>query len=465
MAEDKNVSYTYKIDLKFYLPKMDPIEPYMVTRLVKHFNYFDTFCSFYECEALVDRKYTEIIRNNQNVIYCNLIITLEKTEIVNMENKLNDEADKNVTPFSTEEILNHTFIPFFTDNSFSDVTRPSNYNQETTVDSGEKILADDGTELEVVQSRDPVTNLPQKIIFALYSVTGLNINKTILNFVSGECDVGTMVKYLISSSNVEEAIVDKPDNDTTYQNIVVSPHNLNNAIKDLQARYGIYNSGLCVFYEPPTFYVLKKITTEHDRSDKQYSTLKLNIYCNPSTSLTNIAAAIESENGKSLEYNMNTVLERSNIDIYNSELMGNEFLYSNYALSTSVIKYKKGLAQGTNTPIVSIVMPNVKHKSTNNKVIVEYDELNNSFNMASVAKNMSLHTTVKIKEMFGIREDTFRPNSIFLLSVKDDQDKNDELNGLYSILKGDIEYRRISSSENTYTCKVINIFMSGVDDK
>ena len=236
MAEDKNVSYTYKIDLKFYLPKMDPIEPYMVTRLVKHFNYFDTFCSFYECEALIDRKYTEIIRNNQNVIYCNLIITLEKTEIVNMENKLNDEADKNVTPFSTEEILNHTFIPFFTDNSFSDVTRPSNYNQETTVDSGEKILADDGTELEVVQSRDPVTNLPQKIIFALYSVTGLNINKTILNFVSGECDVGTMVKYLISSSNVEEAIVDKPDNDTTYQNIVVSPHNLNNAIKELYSR-------------------------------------------------------------------------------------------------------------------------------------------------------------------------------------------------------------------------------------
>ena len=460
----KNVSYTYKIDLKFHIPKEDPIEPYMINRVVKVFNYFNDFCSFYICEALMDLRYLEKIRGNQNRIYCNMIITLEKKEIIDLEENPENE-NKNIEPFSTEEVLNHSFIPFFTDSSFSDVALEKDYNPDlSSINTEETIKADDGTEIDVLQSNNPVSNSPHKIIFTLYSIKGLNINKNILNLVTGQCDVGTVVKYMISYSEVEEAIIDKPDNESEYENIIIPPHNLNMAIKDLQARYGIYNSGLIVYYEAPTLYVLKRVSTDHDRSSKQYKNMKMNIYVNPSLSLMNIGAAIE-DGTNSLEYNMNTIVERSNVDIYNSELLGNEFMYSNFALTANVAGFKEGVNTGTMQPIVSIVMPNVKHESTNNKIIVEYDELNNSYNMASIAKMMSFHTTIRIKEMFGIREDSFRPNSIFLINIKDDDTKNDEINGYYSILKGSIEYRRISTGENTFTCKVQDLYLNGVNDK
>lgn len=430
--------YMYKIDLEFYLPNKDPIKPTMVKIIKKRFDYYNNFYPIFEVECLMDQVHMELIRNSQYAIYCSMKIEGLKYKGGSEEKPTEAELEA----YETKSLLDHIFVPFFTKNSFSSLIRDKDTNPEEN-----KAEEDNG------YSTNPASALGRTMSFALYSVKGLKINKEILNVVGDKADVGTMIKYLISKIGVEEAIIDMPDNTEKYDDLVVPPKNINLAIKELQARYGIYNSALTVFYDPPCIYVLNKLSNDHDYDKDKINKILFNITVGNLMGSGSLSL-IEEKDKTSIDYLISASIFKDNKDVYNSEVYGTELMFSNYTLSSIVATYKEGEADEFTNPVLSIITPNVKHKDTGNKIMVEYDELNNPYNMASVAKMMSMHTIIKLSKLNGVNLESFLPNSIITIKVTDDDKYDEEFSDDYSIISGEMIFKRNSPTDERFLCSV-----------
>jgi hypothetical protein len=433
---DKVYRYNFKTDLKFVLPNKKTIKVPVINTITKHFNFAINFFPIYECDCVIPMKYSSTIRQNQNSVYA--ILTIEKEKY----------KDKNtLNPESTEEILNHVFLPLFTQDSFSNIPN-------STVEQGDK----DGSG----GTYNMAGTLTQRLKFAMYSVTGLSANKKILNYVADEADVGTMLKFLIDKTDIEGCIIDEPDNNDTYKNLIITPHNINSAIKELQVRYGIYKNGLTCFYDPPVLYVLNKFSLDHDCEKDKPNKLIFNCQVeNPAVQI-GVSKVVEHKD-KTLSYLVCSPPFPMNQDISLSELNGNEVLFSNITLTMNMMTFEGGELKEFSYPTESILSDVVRHEKTDAKRIVDYDEINNPYNITALLKASNLGTLVGISRIIGIDPETFKPNSMVTIKVTDDDDKDAEFSGVYSLIAGSITFRRASSDGDKMISDISNIILSRMD--
>jgi hypothetical protein len=442
--------YNFKTKLKFVLPGDKTYDVPVINKITKHFNYDKDFFPIYECDCVVPINMMTLIRSNQDSIYAILNIQKEKY-------KTNDS----LTAETAEEILDQVFLPLFTKDSFSPIVPGVS---ETS-----------GAKDNAISTFDDSAALTKRIKFALYSVVGLSLNKKILNYVADEADVGTMLKFLISKAFEKEknknkddkeaikgCIIDKPDNDDVYKNLIITPHNLNTAIKELQTRYGIYRNGLTCFFDAPVLYVLNKFSLNHDcESDKPN---KLIFECqvrNPAVQI-GISPVIENKD-KSLTYKVTSIPAPVNQDISLSELNGNEYLFSNLTLASNMMTFEGGEIKEFTEPTESLVSDNIRHKKTSPKTTVDYDETNNPYNITSLLKSSNLGTLVTINNIIGIDPESFKPNSTITIKITDDDKKDEELSGVYSLLSGSITFERSNPDEDRIICGISNILLSRMD--
>lgn len=426
---DKMYRYTYSLNIKFVFPDDTEFTVPVINRLTKHCNYTINFFPIFECECIVPLKHMTKIRSNQNVLY--VIVEIEKRKF---------RGDDNIDPESTEIILTHTFVPFFTLDSFSQY-----------IGSDVESNKDEGS--------NPASSLSSKLKFALYSVNGLSANKKILNYVADEADVGTMVKFLIDQTDVEKCIIDKPDNTDTYKNLIVTPHNINMAIKELQTRYGIYANGLTLFYDPPVLYVLNKFSTDHDYEKDKPNKMIFNCYVKNPASQIGPTPIIENED-KSFTYKVTSAPKSINQDISNSELVGNEVIFSNITLTTNMMEFEEGKIKEFSYPTSSIKSDVVRHEKTGQKSIVDYDEINNPYNITAMLKQANLGSLVVIERIVGIDTESFKPNSIVTINILDDEVRNNEFSGVYSIVSCSISYIKHRPDDDNYICAVEGLVLS-----
>ena len=429
--------YNFKTELKFIMPGNKSINIPVINTIAKHFNFTTDFFPIYECDCVVPIKDMSLIRSNQDSIYA--ILTIKKERY---------NSNDNITPESTEEILNHRFVPFFTKDSFSSIV-PGTAESEESKDNA-------------ISTFDMSATLTKRLKFAMYSITGLSANKKLLNYIGDETDVGTMLKFLISKTDIEGCIIDPPDNEDTYKNLIITPHNINTAIKELQTRYGIYKNGLTCFYDPPVLYVLNKYSLDHDcEKDKPN---KLIFECqvrNPGNQI-GISLVVENED-KSLTYKLCSAPGPVNEDISLSELNGNEVLFSNITLASNMMTFEGGELKEFKEPTESLSSDVVRHKETTPKTVVDYDETNNPYNITSLLKSSNLGTLVTIDNIVGIDPESFKPNSNITIKITDDDAKDAELSGVYSLLAGSIIFKRGKSDEDRIICGINNVVLSRMD--
>ena len=436
--------YNFKTELKFILPGDKTFDIPVINKITKHFNFANDFLPIYECDCVVPIDKMTLIRSNQDSIYA--VLTIQKERY-----KSNDS----LTPESTEEILNQTFVPFFTEDSFSSIV-PGESETEESKDTP-------------ISTFDMSATLTKRLKFALYSVIGLSLNKVLLNYVADEADVGSMLKFLISkafekisSKEIKGCIIDNPDNDDTYKNLIITPHNLNTAIKELQARYGIYRNGLTCFFDPPVLYVLNKFSLDHDYEKDKPN--KLIFECQVRNPLMQIGLSTVLENkDKSLTYKVTSAPVPLNQDISLSELNGNEVLFSNVTLATNMMTFEGGELKEFNEPTESLNSDVVRHKETSTKTLVDYDETNNPYNITSLLKSSNLGTLVTIDSIIGIDPESFKPNSNITIKITDDDKKDEELSGVYSLLAGSISFERAKPDEDKIICGISNIVLSRME--
>lgn len=429
--------YNFRPELKFILPGDKTLTIPVINTITKQFNFAFDFLPIYECDCVISIKDMSLIRSNQDSIYA--ILTIEKQRYTSSDS---------LKPESTEEILNHTFVPFFTPDSFSSIV-PGDAEGDENMENK-------------ISTYDMANTLTRRIKFAMYSVIGLSANKKLLNYVADDADVGSMLKFLIDKTDIESCIIDVPDNNDTYKNLIITPHNINMAIKELQTRYGIYKNGLTCFYDPPILYVLNKYTLEHECEKNKPNKLIFNCQVSNLSHQVGISPVIENKD-KSLTYMVCSPPEPMNEDISLSELNGNEVLFSNITLSMNMMGFEGGKMTAKDNPTVSISSDVIKHKKTNSKTIVDYDETNNPYNISSLLKSSNLGTLVSVKNITGIDPESFKPNSMITLKITDDDAKDKEFSGVYSLLSGSIEFSRSNPDEDKMMCGISNIILSRMD--
>ena len=448
MAKDeKSCFYTYEIDLKFYFKNVNndeiTVPSLLLTKGTKRFNFVENFYPIWEGSCYINIRYLEPMRVNRDKIYAVLRVIKKRRN-----------TGENMGILSTEELFTDRFIPFFTDDSFP------NYARETDlepVDSkGNKTLT----------TSNMASALNHEVKFALFSENALNFNKVNVNFNAKECDVGTAIKYIIHHSqqtnNIKpKVIIDNPSNKNKYKFITVPSHIPSMAFKWLQVRYGIYDTGLTAFYDSPNLYILNKYATIHDKKKDSISKIVLEIFTDPNMAI-NPSAIYEKDNTVTLKVAQNPT--KMDSDIFISELIGNEIIYSNYSFISHALKFKEGEYEKYNIPYSLIRKPTNKHVKSLPKARVDYDELNNPINTQAFLKGSSLHTIITIGRINTIPLEVVRPNTIVQIKIKDDENKDLELSGLYTIVSGDIIFAQDNNDKTDYITELHNLVLIKIDE-
>lgn len=429
--------YLYKTELKMVFGDKSKLQIDNINAITKHFNFPLNFFPIYECDCIVPIKYSTKIRSNQDKIYVILTITKMKYSTANSEYK---------EPEETEVVLNHSFIPFFTPESFSPYIN---------------------TDVETNESGGPLTtsNVASSSVchlkFAMYSIIGLSSNKKLLNYVADECDVGTMIKLLVDQSDIESCIIDKPDNEDTYKNLIITPHNMRGALKELQTRYGIYANGLTEFYDPPTLYVMNKFSLKHDYAKDKPNNISIKCFAGSPGVSAGVSNVTESKN--MTKYVISGFPSSLNEDVGMSELLGNEIIFSNITLTTNMLTYEEGEMKNFDYPTSAIDSDIVNHEKSGNRIVMDYDDVNNPYNYSALLKSANLGSMIVMPSISGIDFDSFKPNSSITISIVDDNDKDKEFSGKYSLLAGSIILKRIRPDDESVICSIEGMTLSKMD--
>lgn len=429
--------YLYKMELKMVFGDKSKLQIDNINAITKHFNFPMNFFPIYECDCVVPIKYSTKIRSNQDKIYVILTITKMKYSTANSEYK---------DPEETEVVLNHSFIPFFSPESFS----PYINTDVETNESGGALTTSNVASSSVCHLK-----------FAMYSIVGLSANKKLLNYVADECDVGTMIKMLVDQSDIESCIIDKPDNEDTYKNLIITPHNMRGALKELQTRYGVYANGLTEFYDPPTLYVMNKFSLSHDYAKDKPNNITIKCFAGSPGVSAGVSNVTESKN--TTQYVISGFPKSLNEDVGMSELLGNEIIFSNITLTTNMLTYEEGEMKNFDYPTSSIDSDIVNHEKSGNKILMDYDDVNNPYNYSALLKSANLGSMIVIPPISGIDFDSFKPNSSITISIVDDNDKDKEFSGKYSLLAGSIVLKRIRPDDESVICSIEGMTLSKMD--
>lgn len=90
----------------------------------------------------------------------------------------------------------------------------------------------------------------------LFNLNNLNTNKKIFNAVLENCSPKNAVGYILGNSGLATVLMNSPDNEMVYDQILLTPNNLRNSIEALDNVYGIYDSPLRQFLDLDMYYLL-----------------------------------------------------------------------------------------------------------------------------------------------------------------------------------------------------------------
>jgi hypothetical protein len=374
------------------------------------------------------------LREAQGSVYVSLNITEKKY----------DPGDKAGKPTSETIIIDQFFIPFFTAGSFSDVIDEEDLEKDPT-------------------GASTIGSATRDVEFTMYSVKGLNANKTQVNAILGSrekrTDVGTAMGWILNQAKTKDeklmfqnVIVDEPLSKIKYPNIIIPPNNFAMSFHELQTRYGIYDGGLIVFYDEPVLYILNKYVEAHEYIEE--STYKITF--NLRRSVNNPATPTQIQQRKSGDqvYELSNIPKKTDQSIYQAELYGEHLIFSNFNMGAKMLEYTEDEVTVYNEPRSMIATPTIKHEKTGMKIMTDYDELNNVLNMTSFAKAIGPHTIYDIDPVDFVDFNSFRPNTIINFSFADNDVKNLEYGGAYTILECGLSFRLATEGKNSYICRL-----------
>lgn len=379
--------------MKFVTPKDGDIEPLKIITVIRESDYFNSLYPITRVRFAIQENNLHFLKDNLTELLVK--VTLTRLKYLMVAGKTTEDLE----PDDETVLIDSTYIPNFHQDTFSNDSKPADEDLPSSSDPGDSNVVN--------------------VNVNLYPVASQVINKKLYNMVLDNCDVGTAIDYILSGDDlVTGVIVDKPDNELAFENLIIVPSNLKGVIMNLQARYGIYFGGCTFFIDDSFIYLLNRFNNSHEFESGD-----------PDTNIINILTKADSgENDLSMikydkteiEYQTYGALKESDSSLLASEITGDMFIVTDLGRSLKMFTLQDdGETMDYVHPMEAYTRDAPTHKSSGTKVSLEYDELNNLFNMSSnlKASSKSKYIACSLK---GIDITSIKPNKIFRFVYPDD---------------------------------------------
>ena len=347
--------------------------------------------------------------------------------------------ERGLIKYDTSIEFSSTFIPIFDPNTFKGKFSEQDLEKENdNIENGESFKKDN--------SPESPTRVIYITFFNLLAQRTLHIGYN--KVIKSKCDVGGVILWVANQTAMNKYIIDKPSNtESLPYDVIIPPLNFVAVIKYIQSMYGIYDNGVGIWMDfDNTLYILNKYASEHDRESDD---VPLTHIVERDIDEGGVGTLTRTENDdKEGVYVGNIPLINADDEILKGELEGHSFIFSSFYQSINSVLYDEGNEfKGSNEKVgYGLVRNTETHSSSGDKIICDYDELNNRFNMMSqfnetesLAKKITCSImNAKIKD-FNINKH---------LDLKfENIDKNNKYGGKYFIIGANFDFSNIPSSQ------------------
>ena len=368
IKSDESFIFTYDWDIEFVCgDKSDiKIHPLKIKGINKNNTYYENILPVLIVKCDVSNKDMCKLRDNAKDIVANIAVIYKKLK--------RDSKTNSLVIADTGIISSGTYVAVFSGDSFKSHLRREeieNYN---------------GRDAEGFQT-NPLESERSEITMYLNDVIGINTSKMIYNeCFDGEAGItaGSLIQYVATNTPCGKILIDKPDNENTYQqDIIIPPTNFIGALQYIQTMIGCYQYGLLVFYDDGVLYILNKFANDHEVEKGE--TNVVHAYIADPDKNTASSPIYTINDSKESMYIGAMNFRPSDTKLVKSELFGDNVIFSSF---------RQGL---------------------------DYDELNNPFNVASEFN--AAEATAEMSELVIPYANIvdFKPNKYMHLHFKDNR--------------------------------------------
>jgi len=448
--EDSEFFYSYRIIAEVFMKDKPDVSAkiFSIDNYTKKISVENLFPYVSISGKMLKRDIYDYLYKNQENILCRVIVYIFKYDR-NFESIMSTDQNKNA-PILYEEIYNDVYVPIPDESCFTFIKKPgpggktfdpSVYQDDRRGDSEYNEIAEKGTNVQ--NSFD--------VRLYLFNYNGQKLRKQIINQVFSEAKLGTVINYLINEyDEIKYAIVDSPDNETKYKEIIIPPIRFKNSIKFLQYLYGIYKTGVRINYDNDTLYILDTYRQIHEYKQKDSPMFMLTILEKkenaPSVDLTTVREF------DAKGFTINSYKTMVNVNFYTNKFIdgdafGDKMIYTNYSLFKNSILFKDGKLNTFEKPYIETKRGVVgSHKMTGDYTLLEYDELNNPFNVSKFMVDMNSAFTKTEISINNVDARDFAPNKTVYLNFTN-KELQAEKSGFYFMSNFSISFIPIQTAK------------------
>lgn len=424
MVNYKYMEYVW--DISFLIPNRNiAFRPHSLVQFTESCNYVDNFISSYTLTVKIEDKWLDYFRFFDKELFARVKVLAFWGDSPQKKN-------------NREVIFESTFAIYIdksTIPSFSKLDRSK---------SSDKV--DDEVVRENEYTNGTITSdTPVKIKMNLLLRDDLEMRTYIHNYVFGSEDnpidpLTAAMACISMNPYVKKVVVDKPDNTTRYTDLIVEPGELKTVLYTIQRRYGIYAKSMQLFYKNGTLYMLNKMNPEHVKTKDRNNLINLLIVERQDKPNLDYSIITDSDGG--VAYKRGSPVIKQDFESINGVLHGNKFVFSNFGTVINSAFASDGDTQFI-SPLNEIDNPTQARADIGVKKVIDYDMLNNPYNMSSYMFEQNEGVPIGLTlDNVDIRD--FAPNS--RINVKFDNVQSNKLySGNYNIKQANFVFNNIGT--------------------
>jgi len=441
-SKDKEF-YVYRWDVKFYndIAEGQEVYPDKILKMTKISLYKDKVMPV----MLAEMRFTkaDVARLKSMVKHCLCTVTCMGIVYTPTSggNELEVGSGQNAYIQTDSNIeFSATFEPIFDINTF----KASKYDDEQSIEKEEE--AKNG------ELKDGILDSPTQVVhMSLVNANAQRVMKTLYNAILSDddgLDVGTVLNWICSESDVDGYIIDKPASHFTVNEVIIPTLTLIPAIKYIQTMYGVYENGIQPFIDYDNIlYILDKYADEHDHEKGDTSLIHIyvvDVDKYEATSMTRSKNLI----GEAM-YIGSPYISDENDEVLKGEIIGNNFAFSSFNQTIDAISFNSDNEPDPSSAkdVAMVLKRNLEtHSATGEKTICDYDEMNNVYNMSSRFNELEAQARKLTVTLQNAKIEDFKVNKFVELHFQNSS-KQFELGGVYYLNAVQLDFNYLPSGE------------------
>ena len=233
----------------------------------------------------------------------------------------------------------------------------------------------------------------------------------------------------------KSVIMQTPDSDKTFNQIICPPYNLKDFCKHLQLNYGLYKTGLIVFQDLKYLHVIPEMSDDYAVAEDEYNSVYIYVYDKQiSTNSEELVGSYKDDEGKRYVVMQPAHYNILNMDEFEKETVGNKFRILTEDGVNKSVTYE-GDSFGGESPLTDFETELVGGNSlAEDRVRYFHSETNNDMIVSAMTFKIKLGIFQCNTQFRDVDIDIFKYNRVYTIIFNDDSIIDAKYGGKFKLL-------------------------------